>query len=291
MRTEILNSLFESMIIDKNIFFLTADMGIGIIERFKEKFPNRFLNVGIAEQNLIGIAAGLANLGYKPFVYTISNFAIHRCFEQIRNEIGLHKYKITILGTSCGYDNAPLGPTHHVVDDWSALSNIPNIDIFCPSSTAYAKVVLKKAIDNKNPSYIRIPKGAPEEPISCEDYVFIKGITNDFLYISYGLPVQECLKVIRKNKKASLIVLNKIHPLPSSLLNHIISFQKVFVVEDQFPENGLYSKVCKLLINQIERPIVKSIAPQEFDFSVGINKEYFFEKHLLSSDKLEEVLI
>ena len=138
MRGKILDALFESMKVDENIFFLTADMGIGLIERFKEKFPNRFLNVGIAEQNLIGIAAGLVNLGYKPFVYTISNFAIHRCFEQIRNEIGLHKYKITILGTSCGYDNAPLGPTHHVIDDWSALSNIPNIDIFCPSSVSYA---------------------------------------------------------------------------------------------------------------------------------------------------------
>ena len=291
MRGKILDALFQSMKVDKNIFFLTADMGIGIIERFKEEFPNRFLNVGIAEQNLIGVAAGLVNLGYKPFVYTISNFAIHRCFEHIRNEIGLHKYKITILGTSCGYDNAPLGPTHHVIDDWSALSNIPDIDIFCPSSTAYAEAVLKKAIDNPNPSYIRIPKGAPEQPVSSEDYVFYKGLSDDFLFISYGSPVQECLKVIEKEKKASLLVLNKIHPLPNTLLDYIISYKKVIVVEDQFPENGMFSKICNLLINHKERPIVKSIAPRKFDFSVGINKEYFFDKHLISSDKLLEVLI
>ena len=114
---------------DENIFFLTADMGINLVEQIQDKFPTRYANVGIAEQNMIGVAAGLANLGYKPFVYTISNFVIHRCLEQIRNDIILHKYPITLMGTSTGYDNAPLGPTHHIIDDWGCLRALPGIDI------------------------------------------------------------------------------------------------------------------------------------------------------------------
>lgn len=102
---------------NEKIFFLTADMGINLVEKFVKDFPNRYLNVGIAEQNLISISAGLINLGYIPVAYTISNFLIHRCYEQLRNDIVLHNYPIVLLGTSSGYDNAPLGPTHHMIDD------------------------------------------------------------------------------------------------------------------------------------------------------------------------------
>src|SRR4051812_3739994 len=106
MRAQILDALFERMAQDEEIYFLTADMGINLVEKFGDKYPNRYANVGIAEQNLVGVSAGLCNLGYRPFGYTISNFAVHRCFEQIRNEIGIHHLPITLLGTSTGYDNA-----------------------------------------------------------------------------------------------------------------------------------------------------------------------------------------
>ena len=79
MRNNIIASLIEEMEKDESIFFLTADMGINLVEQIQQKFPSRFANVGIAEQNMIGVAAGLANIGFKPFLYTISNFLIHRC--------------------------------------------------------------------------------------------------------------------------------------------------------------------------------------------------------------------
>ena len=95
MRNLIIDDIFQQMKIDESIFFMTADMGINLVEKFKDNFPDRFANVGIAEQNLIGIASGLANVGYKPFVYSISNL-IHRCLEQVRNDIIFHKYPITL---------------------------------------------------------------------------------------------------------------------------------------------------------------------------------------------------
>ena len=124
MRGRIIDTIFEKMHCNQDLFFLTADMGINLVEKFEEKFPSRYLNVGISEQNLVAVSAGLCNLGYKPFAYTISNFAVHRCLEQIRNDVILHNYPVAILGTSAGFDNAPLGPTHHVIDDWGALKKL-----------------------------------------------------------------------------------------------------------------------------------------------------------------------
>ena len=158
MRAQIINTLFDRMATNPDIFFLTADMGINLVERFAEKYPDRFLNVGIAEQNLVGVSAGLVNIGFRPFAYTISNFAVHRCFEQIRNEIGIHDYPVILLGTSTGYDNASLGPTHHMLDDWGSIKAIPEIDIYCPSSVAYAGILADHLIDIGRPAYVRIPK-------------------------------------------------------------------------------------------------------------------------------------
>ena len=144
MRNIIINSIYDFMKKDKKIFFLTADIGINLVEKFEKQYPERYLNIGISEQNLIGVAAGLCKIGYKPFLYTISNFLIHRCFEQIRNDILLHKLPITLIGTSTEFDNASLGPTHHVVDDWAALKSFPGVDIYCPSSKKYSKNIIKK---------------------------------------------------------------------------------------------------------------------------------------------------
>ena len=170
MRNTIINNIFDLMHKNKKIFFLTGDMGINLVEKFEKKFPKRFLNVGIAEQNLIGICAGLYNSGYLPFAYAISNFITQRCLEQIRNDIVLHNYPITLIGTSTGFDNAALGPTHHVVDDWGTLKGFPGLDIFCPNSNYYAKKIITKVIKNKKPTYIRIPKSSFSDVKTTKDY-------------------------------------------------------------------------------------------------------------------------
>ena len=162
MRGRKIDTIFAQMKTNPDVFFLTADMGISLVEKFGEEYPDRYTNVGIAEQNLIGVSAGLANLGYRPFAYTISNFVIHRCFEQIRNDIGLHGYPITLLGTSTGYDNAPLGPTHHIIDEWGILKSVPGIDIYCPSSLSYAAKLVERILHAGRPAYVRIPKGGAQ---------------------------------------------------------------------------------------------------------------------------------
>ena len=279
MRNNIIAALINEMEKDENIFFLTADMGINLVEKIQEKFPKRYANVGIAEQNLIGVAAGLANLGYKPFVYTISNFVIHRCYEQIRNDVALHKYPVTLVGTSTGYDNAPLGPTHHIIDDWGALRNIPNIDIYCPSSVTYANSLVKKILLNKRPAYIRIPKGEFQNPDSENDIVLLEGRNKNKLLISYGSPAQQCIKIKEKYPEVSVLIFNKLIHFDELPLKEIFNnYEKLIVIEDHFASSGLYGVLCEFCnSHSINRKII-SIAPTDYIFEVGKSSDYFHKR-------------
>ena len=281
MRNIIIDSIFNKMKEDKDIYFLTADMGINLVEKFRDNFPERFANVGIAEQNLIGVAAGLANTGFRPFVYSISNFLIHRCLEQVRNDVILHQYPITLIGTSTGYDNSPLGPTHHVIDDWGLLKSFPNIDIYCPASQKYADKLINKVLLDNRPTYIRIPKGNFENPVSSDDIIYIEGDKEKPIYVSYGSPSQFILK---KRPNSSHLIVNKLHPLDQKILTKILQkYHKAVVIEDHFASTGLFSSIAAILVNE-KTPHLVSMAPRKYDFTVGENIGYFHDKFILLGD-------
>ena len=159
MRNVFFNLLHQRMREDDNLFLLIADVGLGLVDPIQNEFPDRFLNVGIAEQNMIGIASGLCNTGFKPFCYSLSNFIIQRCFEQIRNDICLHQYPITLVGTSTGYDNGILGPTHQVIDDIGCVKALPYIRIYSPGSVQGIHHVFEEICRINAPAYVRIGKG------------------------------------------------------------------------------------------------------------------------------------
>jgi transketolase len=279
VRAQIIDSIFNGMAVDPDVFFLTADMGINLVEKFEEKFPDRYTNVGIAEQNLIGVSAGLANLGFRPFAYTISNFAVHRCFEQIRNDICIHKYPITLLGTSTGFDNAPLGPTHHIVDDWGSLKAIPGIDIYCPSSTAYAARLIDRVLTAGRPAYIRIPKGDFARPSSDGHIVKISGRQDDVAFVSYGSPAHTCLEALDRDPRVSVIVINRLRPLDARTLTDALTpHSRIIVVEDHFPNSGLYNSLCEFVAENPVRGKLSSLAPHEYTLDVGASPNFYAKK-------------
>lgn len=278
MRNAIVNHIYNLMKKNKKIFFLTGDMGINLIEKFEEKFPNRFLNVGIAEQNLISVSAGLYNSGYLPFAYAISNFVTQRCLEQIRNDIILHNYPITLIGTSTGFDNAALGPTHHVVDDWGSLKSLPGLQIYCPNSLEYAQKIIPRIIKTKKPTYIRIPKTSFDDVRTTKDYYYKKGDNKKILLISYGGTARECLE-INKIKKIACLLVNKLHPIEKSRFLKIIKdFKNILVVEDQMKFSNFYSSISELLINKKNKPNLYQICPDKYELKVGNSQGYFYKK-------------
>lgn len=279
MRGLIIDAIFERMRTNPDIFFLNADMGINLVEKFGQTYPERYANVGIAEQNLVSISAGLANVGYRPFAYTISNFLIHRCFEQIRNDIGMHDYPITLLGTSTGFDNSPLGPTHHIVDEWGVLKSIPGIDIYCPSSVTYAAKLVDRILQAGRPAYVRIPKGEYAEPTSDEHMVMLPGEVQGVLLVSYGSPAQICLEARRRDPRLSVLIVNRLQPLDEeSLAVGLAPYRRIVVVEDHFPRGGLYGSLCEFAARHTMRGRLESIAPTDYTFEVGSSPNYFFRK-------------
>ncbi|MBT6716883.1 MAG: hypothetical protein HOB18_04465 [Nitrospina sp.] len=293
MRGKVIDAVLESMATNPDTFFLTADMGINLVEKIQEAYPDRFCNVGIAEQNLIGVSAGLANLGYRPFAYTISNFNVHRCYEQIRNEIGINGHPIVLLGTSTGYDNAPLGPTHHIIDDWGALRNIPGIDIYCPSSVNAATEVVPKIFSRGRPAYVRIPKGGFEKPESSDDMVLLTGEGKGVLLISYGSIAQNCLAVQEADSSVSVLVFNCLRPIDEEAVGKVISgYDKVFVVEDHFPETGLYSVLCELVVkNGILKKITSIAPPPVYDLEVGVTPGFYQRKFGLDVPGIQKAIL
>ena len=248
MRNQIIDQIHIEMKKDKSIFFLTADMGINLIEKIQNDYPERFLNVGIAEQNLIGVASGLINSGFKVVAYTISNFLVHRCFEQLRNDISLHKKPIVMIGTSCGYDNAPLGPTHHIIDDWGYVKNLPGFNVYCPSNLTYCNNLFSELINLKKSIYLRIPKGGFDKINEKSDYQFLEKKSEN-IFLTYGALVEELYPLYNEHNQ-SMLVFNKLHPIDKSkIINILEKYKKVYIVEDHFSSNGLYDSISKLIVN------------------------------------------
>lgn len=158
MRTNFIKQLIEEARINDRIFLIVGDLGYHVVEPFAVEFPDRFLNIGIAEQNMAGVAAGLAMSGYNVYIYSIGNFPTLRCLEQIRNDIAYHKANVKVVAVGAGYAYGALGATHQATEDIGALRVIPNIVVATPGDPIEAKIITKISSLYDGPMYIRLGK-------------------------------------------------------------------------------------------------------------------------------------
>lgn len=170
MRTNFINQLIEEARHNDKIFLLVGDLGYHVIEPFAEEFPERFLNVGIAEQNMAGIAAGLAMTGYNVYFYSIGNFPTIRCLEQIRNDIAYHRANVKIVSVGAGYAYGSLGATHQATEEIGALRVLPNMVVATPGDPIEARAITKLSAAYDGPMYIRLGK-AGEKIAHDEDSI------------------------------------------------------------------------------------------------------------------------
>lgn len=173
MRTNFINQLIEEARHNDKIFLLVGDLGYHVIEPFAEEFPDRFLNVGIAEQNMAGIAAGLAMTGYNVYFYSIGNFPTIRCLEQIRNDIAYHQANVKVVSVGAGYAYGSLGATHQATEEIGALRVLPNMVVATPGDPLEARAITKISASYDGPMYIRLGK-AGEKTVHTEDSINLK---------------------------------------------------------------------------------------------------------------------
>jgi transketolase len=158
MRTTFIQTLCEIAERDERVWLLTADLGYSVLEPFAERFPSRFLNVGVAEQNMIGVAAGLAHSGKMPFVYSIANFPTLRCFEQIRNDVCYHEANVKIVAVGGGFAYGAQGYTHHGVEDLGVMRLLPNMIVVAPGDPVETRGATLAMAAHRGPCYLRLGK-------------------------------------------------------------------------------------------------------------------------------------
>jgi transketolase len=293
MRTIFFEELIKLMRTDSSIFFLTGDTGFHLVEPIFEEFSERSLNVGVAEQNMIGIASGLVNAGFIPVCYAITNFLIERCFEQIRNDICLHEYKVILIGTSTGYDNGQLGATHHKLDDIAAVKSLPNINIYSPSGSRSMSIITKEAFRSNIASFIRISKNGIDEKNTVESSNhFVCETNHPTLIISHGKMVGRAMEAHNIFPTFSIFAMDKIKPLDNALLNHLFNrFKKIIIIEDNF-RSGLFNSICQWSIeSRACHTNVFSISPNESYDEIMGDADFLEDIHGLSVKKINDRIV
>lgn len=163
MRNAFIDELISSARYNEKIVLIVGDLGYGVVEPFAQEFPERFINAGVAEQNMMSVAAGMASEGYHPFVYSIANFPTFRCAEQIRNDIAYHGLPVTVVAVGGGLSYGNLGYSHHAVQDYALMRVMPGMLIAAPGDPFEVRACMRYLIQNPQPSYLRLGKAG--EPI------------------------------------------------------------------------------------------------------------------------------
>jgi len=158
MRNAFIDELVTLAEVNPQIALVVGDLGYSVVEPFAERFPDRFINAGVAEQNMTGLAAGMASEGYHVFTYSIANFPSFRCAEQIRNDVDYHKLPVTVVAVGGGLAYGALGYSHHAVQDYALFRSFPNVVIAAPGDPAETRACLRWLVANPQPSYLRLGK-------------------------------------------------------------------------------------------------------------------------------------
>jgi len=188
MRTAFITQLITEARKNEKVFLVVGDLGFSVVEPFAKEFPARFLNAGVAEQNMTGIAAGLAMEGYTVFTYSIGNFPTLRCMEQIRYDVCYHNLNVKIVAVGGGYVYGPLGASHHATEELGMLRTIPNLTVCAPGDPVETRAITSSIIKHSGPCYLRLGKAG--EPI----------VHKNEIEVGFG----KLLKVIEGKKTAIL---------------------------------------------------------------------------------------
>ena len=283
MRDAFLDRIWKAMAHDEDIFFTCADFGSPVLDRIRADFPNRFVNVGIAEQNLINVSAGLALEGYKVFAYAIAPFITMRCYEQVRVSLALlsevRPMNINLIGVGAGYSYVVSGPTHQCYEDLTAMRALPNIRVYSPADHVTAGALFPQCLEHRGPKYLRFD--AQVLPVLYESdspdlargfHVHRRG--TDVCLVATGYMVHTALKVAallaEQDIDAGVIDLFDVTGFSVDAFQSIIEpYEGLVSMEEGFRGRGGIDALLGDLL--IRRGIDKRL------FNIGVEPGYRFE--------------
>ena len=287
MRTSFINQLLEEAKTNKKIFLVIGDLGYHVVEPFMEAIPERFLNAGIAEQNMAGVAAGLAMTGYNVYIYSIGNFPTLRCLEQIRNDIAYHKANVKIVSVGAGYAYGSLGATHQPTEEIGALRAIPNMVVATPGDPIEARAIAKFSAEYDGPMYIRLGK-AGEKVAHTEESLTVNAgdilpvmlnVGNKKAVLACGNIMAAAKTQIEENKLPyDLYSVPFVKPLNKERLKAIVEkhTEGLITIEEHQASTGMGSAIVEQVNDMYAAgelrayPVIKRVAiPDEFAPVVG----------------------
>ena len=296
------NFMLEIAEKNKKLMVLSANLGRSSgLDRFKAKYPEQYLDVGISEQNLIGVASGLAKEGYKVFVTSFAPFLSMRASEQIRMNLGYMKIPVNLVALGSGVSMGFLGNSHFGLEDVAVMRTIPGLNVSCPAdSFEMSKILLDYNDNSRGPSYIRLT-GEPGYPLVYDKdykYTFGEPVTlkkgEDLLILSSGSMVAQCLaaeKILKqKGLSVELINIHTLKPLSNNILENLKKFKKIVTVEEHSIIGGLYSAVVdKMALHSISSKLIPIALPDKFG-PTGTYK-FLLDHHGLTSEKISEKIL
>ena len=280
---------------------LTGDLGYSVLEAFADKFPDRFFNVGVAEQNMVGLATGLAEAGFIPFLYSIATFASMRPYEFIRNGPILHRLPVRIIGVGGGFEYGTGGTSHHGLEDIGIMRIQPGIAVISPVDYAQTRTALLKTWDLSGPVYYRLGK---------DDSTIIPGLAGDFelgraqtickgadlLIIATGSIANEALAAAETLKTrgvaCTVMVVASFNPAPvDDLADMIAHFHLVLTVEEHFLVGALGSLVSEVVAEQGLNCQVVRCGVRTIPDGTSGSQNYLRHKHKISSTELVNIAL
>jgi transketolase len=273
MRNAFIEELVSLATTNDRIALIVGDLGYSVVEPFADRFPERIINAGVAEQNMMGLAAGMASEGYHVFVYSIANFPTFRCAEQIRNDVDYHRLPVTVVSVGGGLAYGNLGYSHHAVQDYGLMRTLPNMLIAAPGDPMEVRACVRYLIDNPQPSYLRLAKAG--EPCIHKEVPLIapgkwlnirEGKKGAGTYLTTGATLELVNKIIINKPELKDWSLNSM-PLWSMKVKYFQSeqvekFDTIITVEDHLMDAGFGSwllEATSIRSDLLDRLKIKSL--------------------------------
>ncbi len=279
MRTAFIRTLTALAKDDPSIMLLTGDLGFSVLEEFRDALPRQYLNAGVAEQNMIGVATGLALSGKRVFVYSIAPFVTFRCLEHIRNDVCYHDVPVCIVGVGGGYSYGHMGPTHHALEDIAVMRSLPNMRVLCPGDPLETAAAVRAIVEHPGPCYLRLGKaGEPalhREPFSLEIGKAIEMFSgSDAMLIATGAMLETARDAVllleARGIRAGLLSMPTVKPFDAGAVVLAARAGLIATVEEHSRIGGLGSAVAETLAERrILCPHVLFAAPDAFADAVG----------------------
>lgn len=236
------------------MIFLTGDLGFMALEPLQAAMGERFINCGVAEQNMITVAAALSFEGLEPWTYTIAPFCYARAFEQIRNDICIHGLPVKLLANGGGYGYGVMGPTHHALEDYGILLTLPKMKVYVPAFTEDVKATVASAGDFAGPAYIRLGRGEKPADAPAPDYapwrLLLDGEAGVMVVVGpLAGPAWGALSQLEASERPALWVVTELpvdaNQPPTPLVNALKTTRSLIVVEEHVAQGGVGQQMCR----------------------------------------------